>query len=572
MGVPGFFAWILKKYKTTDIIKDICDTKSSNKKVFYLDKNCLIHPECFEVLKFMIDTQDINKLEKTMYARVISYLDFLINKVNPDEVYLAVDGVAPMAKMNQQRKRRFRSGDDRDLRNSILKKYGKKTTEIWNNTCITPGTVFMERLHNEILKYIKSNKKVKITYSSYHTPGEGEHKILQDIKDRKNEDNVNIIYGLDADLIFLALASQQENIYLLREKSQFGSSKAKKEKINDIVKDVYHDLSYVNIDNLKKYINDQMNTNTNSDHDLSNDFIFICYLLGNDFLPHLPSIDIKTGGLDLLIKCYCEIYNDINRKDQNIMIVQYDNNRVEINNVFLSLLLERAANYETHYFRTIYPKYMDRLSKRKPYSSEPCDIEIWNLENMRRFKIDDPIKLGVGNDFSWKFRYYEHYFNICDYQSKHITAMCDEYFRGLLWVSKYYFEKCVDWQWQYPYAHAPFLSDIVKFDSNINSYKFEDKGPSKPYGQLLAVLPPRCDDLLPKTYKKMIKSHDSPIIDMYPTEVKLDMINKDSYYKCIPYIPSVDMDRINKAIENLGLSKEEIVRNKIHGVFNNSVV
>ncbi len=574
MGVPGFFAWILKKYRTTNIIQNKLVT--DKKKVFYLDKNCLIHPECFEVLKFMIDTKDVKKLEKTMHARVINYLDFLIKQVDPDEVYLAVDGVAPMAKMNQQRKRRFTSGDDRDLRNNILKKHGRKITDIWNNTCITPGTVFMETLHKEILKYIKTNTKIKISYSSYHTPGEGEHKILQDIKERKDEDNVNIIYGLDADLIFLALASQKENIYLLREKSQFDNT-SKKIVINDVVKDVYRDLSYVDIDELKKYINDQMNSRTSGENiDLSNDFIFICYLLGNDFLPHLPSIDIKTGGLDLLINCYVEIYNDLMSSNKQTTIIEYDDGKVKINNVFLSLLLNSVANYEKHYFTTIYPKHKERVSKRKPYSSDPCDIELWNLDNMRDMKINDPIKLGVTGEKDWKFRYYEYYFNISDYQDKHIVRMSNEYFRGLLWVTKYYFEYCPDWQWQYPYSHAPFLSDVALVYNNknidINSYKFINSTPSNPFTQLLAVLPPRCKDLLPVSYRSLVSSEESPIIDMYPIKVELDMINKDNYFKCIPYIPIVDIDRINMSIENLPLTNIEIIRNKSCDIYKNSFI
>ena len=85
----------------------------------------------------------------------MNYVDYLIAYVNPKkEVYISIDGVAPAAKMSQQRKRRFKSMEDNKLFGEIRKKYGKEVATIWTNTTITPGTIFMEKLHQEFLKYI----------------------------------------------------------------------------------------------------------------------------------------------------------------------------------------------------------------------------------------------------------------------------------------------------------------------------------------------------------------------------------------------------------------------------------
>ena len=132
MGVPGFFSWLLRKYKNNSIITSKINTPVN---ILYLDANCLIHPQCFKVLDLHPDWKDINVLENKMMNRVINYIDYLLNIVNPtDELYIAVDGVAPMAKMNQQRKRRYRSYDDKFLRDNIKKKHNKIVlVEYWSN-------------------------------------------------------------------------------------------------------------------------------------------------------------------------------------------------------------------------------------------------------------------------------------------------------------------------------------------------------------------------------------------------------------------------------------------------------
>ena len=73
---------------------------------------------------------------------------------------------------------------------------------------LTPGTDYMERIHLKMIDYVKKLDKqnIKYIYSSYHTEGEGEHKILQYIKHNIKPEDIIVVYGLDADLLFLSLA------------------------------------------------------------------------------------------------------------------------------------------------------------------------------------------------------------------------------------------------------------------------------------------------------------------------------------------------------------------------------
>jgi 5'-3' exonuclease len=250
MGVPGFFSWLLRNYKNKkDIITyDLPENTSIDN--FYIDANCLFHPQCFKVIELLDDWKSESKLETKMMNRICNYLDYIINVVSPKKkVMISVDGVAPMAKMSQQRKRRYRSIDDLIIQEQIKERHNRNIKRRWSNTVITPGTEFMERLNQVLIKFIAKRKDIKIVYSSYHSAGEGEHKILDDIRECPDSDT-HCIYGLDADLIFLAMASQKKNMYLLREVvklGKVGKSIGDHYVHVDPVEDVQEEINFVSI-------------------------------------------------------------------------------------------------------------------------------------------------------------------------------------------------------------------------------------------------------------------------------------------------------------------------------------
>lgn len=576
MGVPGFVTWL------RDYCKDkmILTTLPSNCKILYIDANCLIHPKCFEILEHCKNIIDISKLENLMFKRIVKFIEFLVDYANPDECFLAVDGVAPVAKITQQQKRRFKSIDDSIMKDNLKIKHKIPLSVKWSNTVITPGTEFMERLHYYLLKHFAQkmkdpkNKTIYI-YSSYHTPGEGEHKILEDIRlrlknDTAKEKDIYVIYGLDADLFFLAMASKKKNIYLLREEHHFFQGKVVKHELFDPIDDIVEDMRFVSIDITKEcyskrmaeIISKKMNQDYNNNNNFCNDFVFLCYLLGNDFLPHFPSIDIHKEGLDILIDTYTDIFIKLNKN----YLIQVDmNNNVEINNIFLLELLEQLGNKEEIFFTEIQPEYKYNRQKKKCYANDNYSRELWEIENMK-VEISDPIKLGKGEKDVWKFRYYEYYFGVSEHYQKHVDLMSHMYLEGLIWVARYYYNGCESWTWQYPFTHAPFVSDVYKYmknkNININKIKFNKAKPLPPCVQLISVLPPSCSHLMPINYSKLVTDLKSPIIDMFPKQVKIDMINKDMNWMCIPLLPYLNVERILDATKNIKLNKDEDSRNK----------
>ena len=615
MGVPGFFLWLVKKYK--NIITYKLDDEYEVD-ILYLDANCLIHPQCQKALKNYSNWHDTNFIENKMLDEIEKYIDYLVLNVKPTKMlYIAVDGVAPCAKIKQQRMRRFKSIKYRDQINSLKRKHNIKLDKKWDNAAITPGTKFMQKITNRLLKVIRNPKynHLEIIFSSGNTPGEGEHKLLQHInKLDENENNNIVIYGLDADLIFLAMASNNNNVHLLREVQHFGNNgivqKDDKESLLDVVvKDIklqtknkkddtddnsneaidyenMEELNYLHIDILKNKLYTEIVSKLKINvkpklSNIVNDFIFLSYFMGNDFLPHITSINIKTRGLDILLEAYNYTLNILNVDDETYSVKEdekyYTKNmnhfliikkkKITINNIFLKTFLQYLSSKEDTYFINNYrrpPKY------RQSFSNDPFEKDKFKLDNLQ-FHIKDPIKLGKDNSKLWKARYYKHHFDTHD--ENYINEICKHFLDGLLWVTKYYLDKCSSWEWYYPYNHSPMISDLSNFfEMNMNYYdtvKFKKGKPLDPFIQLLSVLHPACNYLLPTHLRYLMINNKSPIIDLYPYIFTEDLIGKGLLWKCIPILPPLDIERIKKLVIYKNIDDKDMIRNKVINIYSN---
>jgi 5'-3' exoribonuclease 1 len=227
-GIPKMFRWLTDQYP--NIIRDrLEEGLSSELSVdnFYLDMNGIIHP-CTHG-----NSAEIIFLDETaMFKKIFLYVDRLYKMAKPTKVlYLAVDGVAPRAKMNQQRSRRFRSAKEAEqLSAEIVARenfMGKEMVESdktrFDSNCITPGTDFMLKLSLALQKWVDYKMQTdpfwmngaQVIVSGPDVPGEGEHKVMDFIREsretyEKGEETslygpgwTHVLYGLDADLIML---------------------------------------------------------------------------------------------------------------------------------------------------------------------------------------------------------------------------------------------------------------------------------------------------------------------------------------------------------------------------------
>ena len=288
MGIPAYFMKTIKSYR--HIIKSL----EKHPDILYMDANSIIYQVYYNIVssKNDIDHSHIQSIETRIISGVFDALLSYIERIAPKEkVYIAFDGVAPFAKMKQQRTRRFKS--------SYLKQLHNKKEEIWNTTAITAGTTFMNNLKGELEKKFKTKSLgVHVIIDSVDQEGEGEQKIFKDIRTLHTQKNI-YIYGLDADLIILSLRhiEFQKNITLLREMHK------------------YNTLQQVDISLLHKSILTTMTSsntklNTTQKNEIIQDYVMLSFFLGNDFMPHFPSLCIRTDGIAILLNTYQkEIYS-----------------------------------------------------------------------------------------------------------------------------------------------------------------------------------------------------------------------------------------------------------------------
>ena len=299
--------------------------------------------------------------EDQMFIAIFNYIEHLFSKIKPKQLFfMAIDGVAPRAKMNQQRARRFRTALDAEkAREQAIANGAEMSKESpFDSNCITPGTEFMARLTQQ-LKYFVSKKitedadwqNVEVVLSGHEVPGEGEHKIMEYIRQAKSQPGYDpnvrhCLYGLDADLIMLGLLSHDPHFCLLREEVTFGrQSKVKSKELE------HQNFYLMHLCMVREYLELEFQELAQEGvlpfafdmERVIDDFILMGFFVGNDFLPNLPHLHINEGALALMFESYKKILPTAGG---------YINSGGEINLDRLGLLLDELSGAEHRFFES----------------------------------------------------------------------------------------------------------------------------------------------------------------------------------------------------------------------------
>ena len=544
MGIPSYFSYIVKNH--SDIVKKL---KDINKKInnLYLDSNSIIY-DCFYSIQKAEQTQaeqtqaeqtqaeqtqaeqtqaEHNPINKTQFETkliksIIQKIKEYIKIVKPTgTVMIAFDGVAPSAKLKQQRNRRYKSALEK-----ILK---KDDTVGWDKTAITPGTEFMEKLGKRINRHFQKNKNIIVSDSS--EPGEGEHKIFQYIRDNedRHKNEVTMIYGLDADLIMLCLnhLPVSKEIYLFRETPDF---------IRSLNADLEPNSNYfLDIPELAKHIilemNGQKEPDSIQEKNRLYDYIFLCFFLGNDFMPHFPSIPIRHGGIHILKSAYYNILGRSNKNLTNGKEIYWGNLKKFIqyisSNEHDRIIEEYKTNQKLERRHKKYEKMIDKLN----------DIPT---------KIRDNEKFIDPYSPYWEQRYYKTLFDL-DISDFYRKKICLNFLTGLEWNMKYYTSGCPDWDWKYEYNYPPLLNDLVKYIPGweVSLIKENDNGPIPQLAQLCYVLPKSSLDLIPNKIREEVKEEFN-----YSMDFDIEWSFCRYFWEGHVKLPEIDMEKLIDIVEN----------------------
>jgi 5'-3' exonuclease len=605
MGVPKLFHSLIQQYHHNAVTNPtgyyIVQKELGNDLPvhLYFDFNSAI---------YQVITSEI-KTPETLIIHTVQYLETLCDLVpNLEVIYIALDGVPPFGKIKNQRERRFHSIAKHNRNRKITETYGSaiekekiktmKESDSIDTNMITPGTTFMYDLGIAIRKKIIELTKPgcawhgkRVIFTDSNVPGEGEHKIIHHIREGSrlaidgtfeeramySNPHNTVIYALDNDLIMLALSLNRyccnENIFLFREASEYGSLGA-----------LYADgkaYLFMNITELEnalvvnwqdRYGCCKIDSVKGARRRYIDDYIFLGMLLGNDFMPKTHWFSIAEGGFERLLSAYWQVHNHT-----ELFLVNRDT--MQIHTEMLSDILYLVKEQEQEAVESLFTKRRKSRIPIKPDMTEKerqqMLVDFYPLQFLQIEQAIEPRRDG------WRERYYKICFNL-EASSENITMITQSYLKTLTWNFHYYFDKCIGWDWAYPFSYAPCWTDIYnelcKY-KNINAnvgcargiFNFGNSkmatNPIEAQKLLVMVLPWASRRFMPIDAVKKIDNKDSPIRVYFPKKYGLNVAFHRYYHECTPIMYKMDLIKVTRFVNNCNLTEDELKRNIVGAVF-----
>jgi 5'-3' exoribonuclease 1 len=355
------------------------------------------------------------------------------------------------------------------------------------------------------------------------------------------------------------------------------------------------------------------NTATDDLERIIDDFVFLTFFVGNDFLPH--TLDIADNAFELLFDTYRKqrptwgqgqylvdtghissprrlehFLQEIGSHESSIIEerekreaehrkkTDFRNrrNNHHYNNNKHSGNTNNNKNTSTISMQAEYAKqeqikqanYFSMLSNVSSFSDTPTS----NINNSNNNNTDDETNnstLEGRKDYKGRYYFEKLGFTPTDL-SKH-KALQKSYLEGLMWCLAYYYRGCISWGWYFPYHYGPMLSDLKDLSTYFTQITFELSEPLKPFQQLMGCLPPASATLVPQPYRNLMTSHSSPILHFYPTDFQIDMEGKRNPWEGINLLEFIDIQLLKETLEHhcpdTLLTPEEKARNTFGNVY-----
>ena len=611
MGVSGLLRDILKRYPSVHL-----SAPHPNIKIDYLfiDFNAFIyntiHAFPKDIVYDFIKNKDTILYEELLVKLVIKNTLELVNKVcKPSKLlYIAIDGPPPMAKMVQQRERRYK--------NPLMEQLFKKDdpTKIiegskYDTTRVTPGTHLMTLLNKEFTKIVNAGKfgKIAVVFDGSNIPGEAEHKYLKFIEDiEASPDDKFVIISGDGDAILLSLRFPNKSVYIMQSvpnsaledlypaEQQYAYLDIKR--FIDSVYDFYEGSQQrggkIKLSNAEKKLIEHFkapspaapvnsNQRQKQKKEFLIDYVFMSFIEGNDFAKPIYFLKYKEDNM----RTPLGIYRFQRKFNPNFRLIRFKDGQAYINQQNFAAIINRLAKIEEEkiaevkqrlekkisqppapFKKGLTPKQLDSKNKNKPPS-----LEHKMFTNQDHILHADFVKqydfLFNNKSFAeFKNKYYEYFWNEPP-TPENIAAICKNYLDILLFNIRYYYGTGLSWTLNYHAVAAPLPSDLATFLQKNPKYydevQFEEGEPVHPFVLLAYVMPPQSmkEGILPKSYRDaLLKKYP----EYFPEKIDLKLLvpgGKLIYAE--PFFPSPPISILKEVLETIKLTKLEKERNEL---------